>query len=57
MMELLLQQGPAETTAYMIAGYAVIFGTMLIFLVSMFARQRNLKRDLEMLKELDKASK
>ena len=46
-----LQTGPAETTSYMIAGYVVIFGAMLIYLVSLIARQNNLKRDLELLEE------
>ena len=46
-----LQTGPAETTSYMIAGYAVIFGVMLIYLVSLVVRQNNLKRDLELLEE------
>lgn len=52
----LLQQGPAETTAYMIAGYAVIFGIMLIYLVSLYIRQRNLRQDLELLQDLEEKS-
>ena len=48
----LLQEGPAETTGYMIAGYAVIFGVMLIYVASLYIRRRNLLRDLEVLKEL-----
>lgn len=50
---MLLQQGPAETTAYMIAGYAVIFGVMLIYLASLAIRRRNLEQDLEVLEELE----
>jgi hypothetical protein len=50
----LLQDAPAQTTNYMIAGYAVIFGVMLIYLVSLYIRQRNLKQDLELLKEPQK---
>jgi hypothetical protein len=53
----MLQQGPIETTNYMIAGYTVIFGVMAIYLVSMVIRRRNLKRDLEMLEELEKQPK
>jgi hypothetical protein len=49
----LLQQGPAETTVYMIAGYAVIFGVMLVYLASLHIRRRNLRQDLEMLQELE----
>jgi hypothetical protein len=48
----LLQEGPANTTSYMIAGYAVIFGVMLIYLISLLVRQRNLQRDLEVLQEI-----
>jgi len=40
--------------SYMIAGFVVIFGFMLIYLVSLVVRNRNLQRDLEMLEELDK---
>jgi hypothetical protein len=51
-MIFLLQEAPAETTAYMIAGYAVIFGVMLIYLASLLLRRRNLAQDLEVLQEL-----
>jgi uncharacterized membrane-anchored protein YhcB (DUF1043 family) len=51
---LFLQEGPAETTAYMIAGYAVIFGVMLTYLVSLFLRNRHLRQDLELLDEMEK---
>ena len=52
-MSLFFQEGPAETTAYMIAGYVVIFGVMLIYLASLYIRRRNLKQDLEVLQELE----
>jgi len=42
-----------ETTNYMIAGYAVIFGVMLVYLVSLFVRWRNLKQDVQLLQELE----
>ena len=51
-MNFFLEQGPAETTAYMIAGYTVIFGVMLIYLISLWLRQRNLMQDLEALESL-----
>jgi hypothetical protein len=54
---LLLQEGPADTNGYMIAGYAVIFGVMLIYLISLIVRQRNLLQDLELLKDLDEGDK
>ena len=47
-----LQDGPANTTSYMIAGYAVIFGIMLIYLISLLIRQRNLQKDMEVLEEI-----
>jgi hypothetical protein len=48
----LLQEGPVNTNNYMIAGYAVIFGVMLIYLISIYLRRRNLEQDLELLEEL-----
>lgn len=53
LFSILLQEGPAETTNYMILGYTVIFGVLAIYLVSLYLRQRNLKRDFELLQELD----
>ena len=52
LFSLLLQEGPANTTNYMIAGYAVIFGVMLLYLISLSIRQRNLQKDLEVLEEI-----
>lgn len=49
----LLQEGPAQTSGYMIAGYAVIFGVMLIYLLSLYVRRRNLMQDLEVLEDLE----
>jgi CcmD family protein len=51
-MLFLLQEGPAQTVNYFIAGYTVIFGVMGLYLVSLILRQRNLKRDLETLEEM-----
>ena len=52
-MDFLLQEPTPDTSIYMIAGYAVIFSVMLIYLVSLYLRQRNLRQDLEMLDELE----
>ncbi len=52
-----LQQAPAETTRYMVAGYSVIFSIMLVYIVSIFLRRRNLKRDLKILNELEAKEK
>ena len=50
---MLFQEAPADTTTYMIAGYAVIFGVMLLYVISLYIRKRNLERDLEVLQEID----
>lgn len=49
----LLQEGPAQTGAYMSAGYVVIFGVMALYLVSLIVRRRNSMRDLETLQSLE----
>ncbi len=52
-MLFLIQDAPLETTNYMIAGYAVIFTVMLIYLASLAIRSRNLKQDIEVLEEIE----
>ncbi len=44
---------PLQTFNYMIAGYAVIFGVMLVYVVSLVVRTRNLRRDEQILRELE----
>ena len=56
LISFLIQDGPAYTTPYMIAGYSVIFGVMLIYLVSLIVRNRNLQQDLDLLNDLEKKS-
>jgi hypothetical protein len=46
-------EGPAETTIYLVAGYAVIFGVMLFYLGSLVVRWRSLRQDEELMKQLD----
>ncbi len=48
-----IQSAPAETTLYMIAGYSVIFSVMLIYIVSLILRNRDLKRNWHILKDLE----
>lgn len=43
---------PIISMTYMIAGYSVILVVLTIYLVSLFVRTRNLKRDLQMLKDV-----
>jgi hypothetical protein len=56
LLNLLAQTAPAETTAYMLAGYGVIFGVMFIYLVSLILRTRSARQDLEVLQELESKS-
>jgi len=48
-----LFQAPANTNSYFIAGYAVFFTVMAVYLAVLFVRNRNLKQEYELLKELD----
>ncbi len=57
MLLTLLQQAPAETTRYMIAGYAVILSVIFIYILSIAIRTRNLKRDMETLHQLEQTEK
>jgi hypothetical protein len=43
-----------DTSAYMVAGYAIAFGVMLLYVASLYIRFRNLNRDETMLEEMDK---
>jgi hypothetical protein len=45
---------PPDTSQYMIAGYAITFGVMFVYVASLFIRYRNLNRDMSMFKEMDK---
>ncbi len=48
---------PPDTSAYMLAGYIIIFGVMAIYLISLVVRRRNLNQDLETLEELEDKEK
>jgi CcmD family protein len=49
------QQAIPDTSSYMVAGFVVIFGAIFVYLASLIIRWRNLQRDLEILKELEKS--
>jgi len=51
---MLFQETPPNTSGYMIAGYAVFFIVTAVYLISLYLRTRNLKRDLSALEELEK---
>jgi hypothetical protein len=46
-----------DTSAYMIAGYALTFIVLGLYLASMYIRTINLKRDLETLESLKSETK
>jgi hypothetical protein len=46
----------ATSIKYMFAGYALILIVLALYLVSLVIRWRNLKRDLRILKEIQKKS-
>lgn len=54
---MLFQETTANTNSYMIAGYAVAFIVMALYVVSLYIRTRNLNQDLTTLEELDKPAK
>jgi hypothetical protein len=43
-----------DTSGYMIAGYAIAFIVMGLYVASMYMRGRNLKQDISTLEEMDK---
>jgi uncharacterized membrane protein YciS (DUF1049 family) len=51
---MLLQETTPDTSGYMIAGYAIAFLVMGLYVFSLYLRNRNLKRDLSTLEEMDK---
>jgi hypothetical protein len=51
-LNLILQEGPPDTSGYMLLGYGIIFGVLLLHLASLALRRRNLEQDLELLQEL-----
>ena len=50
-----LQDVTPDTSGYMIAGYAVAFIIMGLYVLSMYLRNRNLHQDLTTLQELEKS--
>ncbi|HEY43867.1 MAG TPA: hypothetical protein G4O11_07795 [Anaerolineae bacterium] len=50
---MLFQLPPADTFDFMVLGFGVILGSMALFLVSLAVRYRNLRRDLDLLEEME----
>ncbi len=42
-----------DTSNYLILGYVVFFSVMVLYLLSLYWRGRNLKQDIELLEELE----
>jgi hypothetical protein len=53
MILLSLLNAPADTTGYYIAGYAIFFTVMILYLATFIIRSKNLKLEYELLTELD----
>ncbi|MGQ9832744.1 MAG: hypothetical protein ACUVRJ_02930 [Candidatus Villigracilaceae bacterium] len=45
---------PPDTSTYMLAGYAVFFVVFALYLLSLYLRYRNLRREQHLLREMDK---
>lgn len=53
----MFQEAIPDTSGYMIAGYAVSFIVLGIYVLSLYLRNSNLKRDAETLKSLQSENK
>ncbi len=51
-----IQDTPPNTSTYMIAGYTIFFILIILYLVSLFIRTRNLNQDLTILESLKEQS-
>ena len=57
MFALFIQSSTPNTVSYLILGYVIIGAIGLGYVISLVIRQRNLKRDLEMLRRLQEEEK
>jgi len=53
---MVVQQATPDTSGYLIAGYAVAFIVMFLYVFSIYVRSRNLNQDLSLLEEMDKSA-
>jgi CcmD family protein len=49
---MLFLQAPPDTSRFLIAGYTIAIVVMLLYVLSLYLRQRRLERDLQDLQEL-----
>ena len=54
---MLLQDVTPDTSGYMVAGYTIFFVIFAIYLLSVFLRTRNLRKDLGVLEAMEKESR
>jgi hypothetical protein len=50
-----LQESIPDTSRYMVMGYAIAFAVMILYVFSLYIRNRNLNRDKAALDELEKS--
>jgi hypothetical protein len=50
-------EAPAQTFNYMLLGYAAILGCVAFLVISLATRHRALRRELQMLQDLEKRGK
>ena len=50
---MILQEGPADTLNFMFAGYALILGTIGLYIVNIILRFRSLRLDEVLLDEIE----
>ena len=51
------QEATPDTSGYMVAGYAIAFIVMALYVASIYFRNRNLNQDMTMLEEMDKPAR
>jgi hypothetical protein len=48
-----LQEAIPDTSRYMVMGYTISFAVFIFYALSLYIRNRNLRRDLAMLEEME----
>ena len=51
---MLFQEATPDTSGYMIAGYAIAFIVMGLYVISLYLRSRNLDQDMNMLEDMER---
>lgn len=46
-----------DTSQYMVAGYAIAFAVMFLYVASLYIRYRNLNRDISLFEEMEQDHK